>query len=188
MVVLFATAAMAREPSIGSLVMPVTPSEGQDSYMGMIAVSQAGAARWTSDTDGFGCHGNQDWVEVVVARASWPSTVPQKLECRADDGRKVKVKVEIEADRHVAMFVADGTLVMPRSRDASVIFEGPPPSDTFVAQQGRTADLALHCDVVEGPTLKVMVDPGGKDGLGFCMLKDRFGSTAKVPILVVTVP
>jgi hypothetical protein len=183
----FAITAAAREASIGALVMPVTPSEGQDAYMGMLAEPGAGGTRWRSDTAGFGCHGNQDWVEVVVAKASWPSVVPDKLSCEAEDGRKVRVRVEIEAERHEAMFVADGTLVMPRVRNASAIYEGPPPSDALVAQQGHTADLSLHCDIVAGPKLSVVVDPGAEDGVGACLLKDRFGATTRVPIRVVTV-
>ena len=54
-------------------------------------------------------------------------------------------------------------------------------------QQGKTADLFIHCDVVAGPNLKVIVDPGRKDGDGYCLLKDKFGSTARVPIRIVTI-
>lgn len=187
MVALLAVVAMAREPTIGSLVMPVTPSEGQDSYMGMLEEPGAGSTRWQSDAAGFTCHGNQDWVEVTVERATWPSVVPDKLHCAADDGRSVKVKVEIEAERHEPMFVGDGTLVVPRLRDASAIFEGTAPIADVVVQQGKTADLFVHCDVVAGPRLKVIVDPGRKDGDGYCLLKDKFGSTSRVPIRIVTI-
>lgn len=175
-----------RPASLGHLLMPLTPSEPQDVYVGMLERPGAGATTWQAAEPGFTCRGVDDWLEVEVRRETWPSEVPKKVTCLADSGKKVKVAVKLLSIRQEPMFVSDGTLVIPRDEKAAAIYQGPLPLPDVVVQQGKTADLFLHCDVLPGPTLKVLVDPDARDGVGLCLVKDRFGATLKVPLRVVT--
>jgi len=171
---------------LGEIVMPLTPSEGHDSYTGVFDHEGASSKTWTSDTPGFQCRPRGDLLEIVVEKSSWPRDIPRKVMCTADDGKKVKSKVNIEAKRHEPMFISDGTLVMPRIKGAAAYFTGPPPEGDLIVQQGQTGSLSIRCEVEPGPELKVTVDAEADDGEGMCALKDKAGQVVRVPIKVVT--
>jgi len=171
---------------LGEVVMPLTPSDGYDTYVGVFDHEGASHKSWVSDTAGFQCVPRGDLLEVVVDKASWPREVPKKVTCTADDGKKVKASVRIEASKHVAMFLHDGTLLMPRGKGASVTFSGPPPKPDLIVQQGQTGSLTIRCDVEPGPLLKVSVNADTPDSEGMCALKDKAGQVLRVPIKVVT--
>lgn len=171
---------------LGEVVMPLTPSEGHDTYVGVFEHAGASGKEWVSDTQGFRCVPQGDLLEVVVERASWPREVPKKALCTASDGKKVKVPVRVVAKRHTALFIADGTLVMPRSKGASVTYSGEPPRPDVVVQQGQTGSLGIRCEVEPGPRLEVVVEADTPDGEGVCTLKDKGGQPVRFPIKVVT--
>jgi hypothetical protein len=190
MLLLLSALALAQDPSTvakDELRMPLTPSEGHDVYMGVFDHTNADVKRWSSDTEGFTCEPDGDLLQVVVRRETWPSVVPSKVTCTADDGRKVKARVVIDSLKHRAMFVADGTLVMPREKGNASIYNGPPPSGNIVVQTGKTGSLSVRCEVRPGPELRVTVDPENKDGVGQCALQDNNGKMVRVPVRVVTV-
>jgi hypothetical protein len=172
--------------TMNGLRMPITPSEGHDTYFGVFEHPGAAQKVWTSDTPGFQCRPNGDLLEVVVERASWPVDVPEHVTCTADDRKKVKAKVEIVAKRHEAMFVPDGTLVMPRDPQTAAIFEGPPPFPDLIVQQGKAGSLGLRCEIRSGPVLRVIVEAETADGVGACSLRDSAGQVLRVPIKVVS--
>jgi len=171
---------------LGEIAMPLTPSEAHDTYTGVFEHEGAASKTWTSDVPGFQCRPRGDLLEIVVERNSWPREVPKKVTCLADDGKKVKSKVVIEARRHQAMFISDGTLVMPRGKGASVVFTGDPPQADVIVGQGQTGSLSIRCDVEPGPVLEVTVDADAEDGEGMCALKDKGGQVVRFPIKVVT--
>lgn len=183
-----ASATDLESTTLGALRMPLTPSEGHPSYMGVFEHAGAGAKTWQSDSPGFTCRGNVDLLEIVVEEASWPVEVPKKVTCLASDGKKVKARTEIVAKRHVAMFVAGGTLILPRDAGTAVIYDGPSPHPDVVVQQGKTGSLAIRCEVRPGPVLRVIVEPEAKDGSGQCVLKDNHGEVVRVPMKIVTAP
>lgn len=186
LLVALAHANTADTTHLDEVVMPLTPSEGHDTYVGVFDHAGASATTWASDTEGFRCVPRGDLLEVVVDRASWPREVPKKVTCTGADGKKVKAPVRIHAARHEAMFIADGTLVMPRSKGASVTFGGAPPQADVVVQQGQTGSLAIRCEVEPGPRLEVVVEAEAPDGEGMCSLKDKGGQLVRFPIKVVT--
>ena len=172
--------------TLGALRMPLTPSEGHREYVGVFEHVGAATKTWQSDAAGFGCRPNGDLLEVVVDAATWPSVVPERVTCTASDGKKVKSDVRIAAKRHEAMFVPDGTLVLPRDKKAAVIFDGPAPNPNMVVQQGKSGSLAIRCEVKAGPVLRVVVDPEFDDGSGSCTFKDSNGDIVRVPMRIVT--
>ena len=171
---------------LGEIVMPLTPSEGHDSYTGVFEHEGAGNKKWTSDTQGFQCRPRGDLLEIVAERSSWPRDIPKKVTCEASDGKKVKSKITIEAKRHEPMFISDGTLVVPRGKGAAGYFVGEPPRADLIVGQGQTGSLSIRCEVEPGPKLKVTVDADAPDGEGMCSLKDKGGAVVRVPIKVVT--
>jgi hypothetical protein len=181
-----ALASTADTTHLGEIVMPLTPSEGHDTYVGVFDHTGASAKSWVSDTPGFACEPRGDLLEVVVRKASWPREVPKKVTCTADDNKKVKAPVRVVARKHVAMFIADGTLLMPRAKNASVNFKGAPPQADLIVQQGQTGSLTIRCDVEPGPVLEVVVDAETPDSDGMCALKTKAGQVVRVPIKVVT--
>ena len=174
-IVWFATAALARSPSIGFLEMPLTPWNGQEPYVGVVDVADADATTWTADADRFVCSGLDDYLAVEVDPGDWPSVVPKRVRCYGDDGRKASIKVDLRDERRRAMFVGDGTLVMPREKRAPVIYDGAPPRDDLVVQQGHSERLILQCGIEVGLKLRVVVDAETKDGEGACILRTRHG-------------
>jgi hypothetical protein len=190
MLLLLSGLALAQDPATvarDEIRLPLTPSEGHDVYMGVFDHPRADVKSWTSDTDGFTCEPDGDLLQVVVRRETWPSVVPSKVTCTADDGRRVKARVVVDAIKHQAMFVADGTLVMPREKGNSVIYAGPPPQGNVVVGTGKSGSLSVRCEVKPGPELRVTVDPENDDGVGMCALQDNNGKVVKVPIRIVTV-
>jgi len=190
MLLLLSGLALAQDPSTiarDEIRMPLTPSEGHDVYMGVFDHSNADVKRWTSDTEGFTCEPEGDLLQVIVRRETWPSAVPNKVICTADDGRKVKARVVVDSIKHLAMFVSDGTLVMPREKGNASIFTGPPPEENIVVQTGKTGSLSVRCEVRPGPELRVVVEPENEDGLGQCALQDNNGTMVRVPVRIVTI-
>lgn len=190
MLLLLSGLALAQDPSTiakGELRMPLTPSEGHEQYIGVFDHESADVKRWTSDTEGFTCEPEGDLLQVVVRKSSWPSVVPNKVTCEADDGRKVKSRIVIDSLKHEPMFVPDGTLVMPREKGASAIYSGSPPVPDIIVQTGKTGSLSVRCEVRPGPELRITVDPENDDGAGQCSLKDNNGKLIRLPIRIVTV-
>jgi hypothetical protein len=129
---------------------------------------------------------NGDYVEVWVRKGSWPSEVPKKVVCSSGED-DVKAKVRI-VDRNLEpMFVADGTLVMPRVKGESSLYKGPAPRQDFGVQQGKTGSLNILCKVTPGPVLEVTAYPSMKDGEGRCTLQTRLGEKVKFPVLIRTI-
>ncbi len=186
---LLAAAALAEEPvsAVGAIEMPMTPFEQFESYSGLLEVKGAGGSAWSSETPGFTCTGVGDWLEVKIERATWPSVIPKKVVCVSAAGKKKKLRVVIKGYHHEPMLVSDGTLLVPRDTKAAAIYLGPPPDSEVVVQQGKTGDLYIHCDIVAGPQLKVVVDAEAKDGVGYCTLRTKFGESVRVPIRIVSI-
>lgn len=191
MLVLMATMALASDldtTTLGELRIPLTPSEGHEVYTGVFEHENADLKSWSSDAEGFECRPRGDFLEVVVERSSWPRHVPKKVTCTADDGRKVKCKVFIDAGSHEAMFVSGGVLVLPREKGNSVVFVGPPPVPDLVVQDGKTGSLSVRCEIRTGPQLYMTVDPETEDGDGQCTLRDKNGEYIRIPLTIRTAP
>lgn len=184
-----ATVAVARPPTRDVLQIPLTPGDGPEPYAAVVDVPKAGDSTWSADIERFGCRGTGDFLELVVDPADWPSVIPTKVRCYAEDGRKISVPVEIAAEPRRPMLTGDGTLVMPRTKGSSAIYEGTPPRDDLVVQQGQSEGLALTCGIDAGapPRLRVVVNPSEPDGSGTCVVRTRFGDDVRVPIRVITV-
>lgn len=178
--------AEARAPTRDVLDVPLTPGAGPEPYVAMVAFPGAGATSWKADAEHFACVGSGDWLQLELDPASWPSAMPSKVKCYGDNGKKATIPVTVAAEPHVSMLVADGTLVMPRTKGSSAIYEGAPPREDLVAQQGRTEGLELTCAIAAGARLRVVVNPDEGDGDGACVLRTRFGEDVRLSIRVVT--
>jgi hypothetical protein len=191
MLALFVLVAAAEDldtTTLGEIHMPITPHEEHDRYTGVFEHNNADLKRWTSDTQGFQCLPRGDFLEIVADRASWPREIPSKVTCTADDGRKVKSRVLIDTATHKAMFIADGTLVMPRKKGNAVLYVGPPSLPDLVVQHGQTGQLNVRCEVKPGPELRVTADSETEDGEGQCALRNKDGEFVRIPVKVVTAP
>ncbi len=186
---LWLTMSALAAPRPGWLEMPVTPSHPTiRDYIGLAKSPKDGGTEWVSDNPYFRCAGGGKYVEVTVEADNWPSVIPPKVTCtEVGRGRTTSLRVDIISRKHIPMFVTDGTLVMPRLKNSSASFEGPPPRADVVVGQGRTGELGIRCAVEAGPTLSVIVDTEEPDGEGECSLRTTSGETLLFPIRIVTV-
>jgi hypothetical protein len=181
------TTAFAGEAQLRTLVMPLTPSDDfQTEFHALIPMKGAEGQQWAASHAGFECVASGDYVEVWVRKGSWPSEVPKKVECRSDDA-KAKAKVRIVDRELEPMFVADGTLVMPREKGESAIFKGASPREDVGVQQGKSGSLSVLCKIVPGPRLEVTVYPQLDDGEGRCALQSNTGEKFQFPIRIRTI-
>lgn len=180
-------AALAGEAQLKVLVMPLTPADDyQTEFHALIPRPGAQNEQWAASHSGFECVGNDDFVEVWVRKPSWPSEVPKKVVCTGTSG-SVSAKVRI-IDRNLEpMFVADGSLVMPRTKGESAIYKGPPPRQDFGVQQGRTGSLNILCKIEAGPVLEVTAYPLMEDGKGRCLLQTKLGEKIDFPVVIRTI-
>jgi len=166
------------------LVMPLTPfDEYREEFHALIPAKGETNMEWASDHAGFECIGNGDFVEVWVRKQSWPSFVPKKVVC-SNGSESLKAKIRIFDTHLESMFVADGTLVMPREKKHSALFSGPLPLEDIGVQQGKTGGLTVQCKVEPGSVLKVTVQPSHPDGDGRCSFQTKHGEKVYFPIRI----
>lgn len=168
---------------LGSLRMPLTPHGPRTEFHGLVKKKRASTVTWTSRTPGFVCTSDGDFVEVRVAKATWPGTVPDRIWCDSDLG-SVKMKVEIWDERLVSMFVGDGTLVLARAYGESADYEGPVPRHDVIVQQGNTGDTGLYCKIKPGPVLHVRAKQTTEDTQGSCVVRTSAGESYAIPIVL----
>lgn len=186
MFALFVQFASAGEERMKLLVMPLTPSDTtRPEVHTLIPMEGAGGRQWASDTPGFECVGNGEFIEVWVRQASWPSVVPKAVVC-SDGVTQGKAKVQVVDNKLQPMFVGDGSLVLPREKGESAIFKGDPPRKDLGVQQGKSGSLEILCKVERGPVLEVTAYPTMDDGIGRCTLQSTMGETVQFPVVVRT--
>ncbi|MEZ4319627.1 MAG: hypothetical protein R3F61_19080 [Myxococcota bacterium] len=180
-------AAMAGEAQLKVLVMPLTPADDyQTEFHALIPYTGAEAKQWAPSHAGFECVANGDFVEVWARKTGWPSELPKSVACASGD-EVLKAKIRI-VDRNLEpMFVADGSLVMPREKKASAVFKGAPPRQDFGVQQGKTGSLAILCKITPGPVLEVTAYPSMPDGEGRCTLQTKLGEVVQFPVRIRTI-
>ena len=172
---------------LGILRMPITPfDEHRQEFHALIKHKLADGRVWVSDTEGFECLGNGEYVEVWVRGSSWPAKVPKRVVCSSDVG-KVKAKIEIADNKLQPMFLPNGYLIMPREKGESAIYNGPSPRQDVGVQVGQSGSLSILCQVEAGQQLNVVAYPDMKDGEGRCTLKSRHGEVIQIPVIVRTV-
>ena len=165
--------------------MPLTPAdEYQPEFHALVPFEGAGAHEWGPSHAGFECVAEGDFVEIWVRRTAWPSEVPKKVECTNGEGKVATAKVRITDRNLEPMFVADGSLVMPREKKNSAIYKGAPPREDLGVQQGRTGSLSVLCKINPGPELEVVAYPNMEDGEGRCTLQTTLGEKVQFPIRV----
>ncbi|MEQ1569556.1 MAG: hypothetical protein ABMA64_28220 [Myxococcota bacterium] len=179
-------AAFARTPTLGGLVMTYTP-DGTDPYVGAVEVKDAQTTTWVSGAERFGCVGSDGLVELSADPANWPLfPFPKKVVCYGADGRKVKIKVTVDASYLEPKVVGDGTLVLPRPKDRPVVYDGPVPHPDLVVQQGQTEGIPHECKVSVGGVVHVVIDGGAEDGDGTCTLATKYGEDVRLRLRLLT--
>ncbi|MFT4622037.1 MAG: hypothetical protein ACI8PZ_000690 [Myxococcota bacterium] len=173
----------------GWLEMPITPSHpNTKDYIGLAKAPSSSGSEWESDDPHFTCKGAGDFVEIRVQADNWPARMPSKVTCtERGRGRTASVRIDIVDHQIEPMFVSNGTLVMPRLKNASAAFKGAPPSPDVVVGQGKSGELGIRCAVEPGPTLSIIVAGDHEDGEGACELRTTTGAPVSVPIVIVTV-
>ena len=182
-----ASLAFAAEAQLKVLVMPLTPADDyQTEFHALIPYENADSKPWAASHPGFECVATEEYVEVWVRRDTWPSEVPKKIVCKSEDD-EVKAKVKI-VDRNLEpMFVADGSLVMPREKGESSLYKGPPPRFDLGVQQGKSGSLNILCKITAGPVLEVTAYPLMPDGEGRCTLQTKLGEKVQFPVRIRTI-